>query len=320
MPPWPPALPRPAPRLIAAAGLAVLVAGCDIPATGTIAPPPRAPAAVAGPPVASAESRALAAYYAQVQSSLLSRGLMRTDQGRTDAPFSARMLAENFVRVALYDEYVQTGGGFTARETPSILRRWAAPVRVSLRFGDSVPAARQAVERARVASYLARLSRVTGHSIRLADGAPNFFLYIVDEDERRAMGPQIAAAMPGLSAVEIGAFTGMPPSTYCQVSAVSDRSSGVYVRALAVIRAEHPDLMFLSCLHEEIAQGLGLPNDSPRARPSIFNDDQEFALLTPHDELLLRLLYHPSLRPGMTEAEASPIVESLAIAFVGGES
>jgi hypothetical protein len=44
-----------------------------------------------------------------------------------------------------------------------------------------------------------------------------------------------------------------------------------------VIRAEHPDLLRLSCLHEEIAQGLGLPNDSPRARPSIFNDDEEFA-------------------------------------------
>ena len=43
--------------------------------------------------------------------------------------------------------------------------------------------------------------------------------------------------------------------------------SGTYTRAFAVIRAEHPDLLRLSCLHEEIAQGLGLANDSPRARP-----------------------------------------------------
>lgn len=254
-----------------------------------------------------------------MQRTLLSRGLLRTDGGARDAPFTARALAENFVRIALYDEYVQEGGGFVARETPSILRRWAVPVRLSLRFGASVPEARRTAERARVGALLARLSQVTGHPIRLSDAAPNFFVYVVNEDERRVLGPAIAAAMPGLASGEVAAFTGMPPSTYCQVSAMSDSRSGVYVRALAVIRAEHPDLMFQGCLHEEIAQGLGLPNDSPRARPSVFNDDQEFALLTPHDELLLRMLYHPSLRPGMTEAEAAPIVMGLAEALLGGE-
>jgi hypothetical protein len=311
---------RPLARAVAALLVAGGLSACDMPgATGPVAPqPPRL-----APPadyVSSTESRALRAYYAQVQATFLARGLMRTDPGRVDAPFNARMLAENFVRIALYDEFVSTPAGYVQRETESILRRWVAPVRVGLRFGDSVPETRRATERARVASYLARLSQVTGHPIRLADASPNFFLFMVDEDERRAMGPQIAAAMPGFAASEIAAFTGMPASTYCQVSVQSDRASGVYVRALAVIRAEHPDLLHLSCLHEEIAQGLGLPNDSPRARPSIFNDDQEFALLTPHDEALLRILYNPALRPGMTVREARPIVESLATALLGGES
>ncbi|HAW48219.1 MAG TPA: hypothetical protein DCX34_13450, partial [Roseovarius sp.] len=58
-------------------------------------------------------------------------------------------------------------------------------------------------------------------------------------------------------------------------------------------------------------QGLGLANDSPRARPSIFNDDDEFAWLTTHDEMLLRLLYHPDLSPGMTADEARPILRRL---------
>ena len=43
---------------------------------------------------------------------------------------------------------------------------------------------------------------------------------------------------------------------------------------------------------------MGLPNDSPEARPSLFNDDLEFALLTEHDAILLRMLYDPRLRPG----------------------
>ena len=69
-----------------------------------------------------------------------------------------------------------------------------------------------------------------------------------------------------------------------------------------------------------LAQGLGLPNDSPRARPSIFNDDEEFALLTRMDEDMLRILYNPALRPGMSEAEARPIIYDLATKLVGGGS
>ena len=87
---------------------------------------------------------------------------------------------------------------------------------------------------------------------------------------------------------------------------------GTYSSAVAVIRAEHPDLLRLSCIHEEIAQGLGLANDSPAARPSVFNDDEEFALLTRHDELLLAMLYDRRLRPGMRAEEAMPIVRQIA--------
>ena len=78
--------------------------------------------------------------------------------------------------------------------------------------------------------------------------------------------------------------------------------------------------MRLMCLQEELAQGLGLGNDSRQARPSIFNDDNEFATLTPQDELMLKMLYAPELRPGMSEADARPIVESLASRLMGGET
>ena len=73
-------------------------------------------------------------------------------------------------------------------------------------------------------------------------------------------------------------------------------------------------------LAEEVAQGLGLPNDSPTARPSIFNDDEEFALLTTQDELLLKMLYDPRLSPGMTPDEARPILREIADELVGGPS
>ncbi len=82
--------------------------------------------------------------------------------------------------------------------------------------------------------------------------------------------------------------------------------------AMVVIGAETRGLLRRACLHEEIVQALGLANDHHGVRPSIFNDDGEFALLTRHDELLLRMLYDPRLEPGMTAAEAMPVARRIA--------
>jgi hypothetical protein len=105
----------------------------------------------------------------------------------------------------------------------------------------------------------------------------------------------------------------LSPDIYCAVATYSERAgSSVYNSAVAVIRAENPDLLRLSCIHEELAQAMGLANDSPEARPSIFNDDDEFALLTSHDERLLQMLYDPRLRAGMTLSQADPILRVIA--------
>lgn len=305
----------PAAALLAAGLSACVPAAPDLPRIA--APPPRPERPVA-PAADTPRSAAARAYYAEVQRTLLSQGLLRTDGGGTDTPFDDRMLTENFVRIALYDEYSRSGGGFVRGETSSVLRRWEVPVRFQIRFGASVPAERRATDRARIASYLARLSQITGHPISLVDQGGNFVLHVVSEDEREALGPALRRDMPGLSPQDVADVTRMSPTTYCMVYALSEGNTGRYTRAVAVVRAEHPDLLRQSCFHEEIAQGLGLANDSPRARPSIFNDDEEFALLTKQDELLLKILYSRELRPGMTEAEARPIVRALATRLVGG--
>lgn len=307
-------------KALAALGL-FAVAGCDrlnSPNTRLADAPAMAAPAPVSPP--SAESQALRAYYARVQSGLLEQGLLRTDGGTRDAPFTDRILAENFIKIAAFDEYTSTAIGPIQSETPSTIRRWESPVRIGLRFGASVSADMRAADTARVAALVAQLARATRHPIRLDNANPNFIVEVVNEDERRALGPTIAAALPGLTAPELAGITNMPRSTYCLVYAQSAGNSSTYTRAYAVIRAEHPDLLRLSCLHEEIAQGLGLANDSPRARPSIFNDNEEFALLTPQDALMLRMLYDPRLSTGMTADQARPIAIMLATQFTGGES
>ena len=295
---------------------ALMLAGCDTPPY--VQPPAPAPVAALAPETPA--SAAIKARYAAVQAALLSESLLRTEMAPEDAPFTDRNLKENFLKIALYEEY--TGGQITTHGQPAAIRllRWDQPVRVALQFGPAVPPEQVASDRARVASYLARLAKVTGHPIALDDRAPNFWVHIATVDERAALGPVINAEMPGLTAGQLASVTQMNAETYCQVLTQSDDATFTYARAVAVIPSEHPDLMRLACNHEELAQALGLPNDSNAARPSIFNDDQEFALLTRQDELMLRILYDPALHPGMTEAEARPIVETLATRLMDGNS
>ena len=61
-----------------------------------------------------------------------------------------------------------------------------------------------------------------------------------------------------------------------------------------------------------MAQTLGLSNDSHLARPSIFNDDDEFATLTEFDEILLKILYDERLEIGMTLRNSSEILRTIA--------
>ncbi len=297
------------------------LAGCDLlkPSAVRLSELPDTPVQTPVTPPSEA-SLALRTYYARVQSGLVAQGLLRTDGGQRDAPFSDWTLAQNFIRIAAFDEYASGLKGPIQSETPSTIRRWDSPVRIGIRFGASVPPDVRVTDTARIASLVNQLARATRHPIRLDNTNPNFIVQIVNEDERQALGPVAAASLNGATAADIAGIINMPRSTYCLVYAQSEAGKSTYTRAFAVIRAEHPDLLRLSCLHEEIAQGLGLANDSPQARPSIFNDNEEFALLTPQDELMLRILYHPSLTPGMTADQARPIAEALATRFLGGES
>lgn len=272
-----------------------------------------APAPAAAPPVPETPASAAArAHYAKVQRALLAEGLLRRETAPEDAPFSDHNLAENFIRIALYDEYADGVVTARSREAPIPLRRWASPLRVALDFGLAVPAAQADADRAGVRDYLARLSHLTGLSMTLTDVAPNVWIHVATVEERQALAPALRQSLPELTDNQLASITDMAETSYCQVLSSFDPEAALIDRAVVVIPAEEPDLMRLACIHEELAQSLGLPNDSPLARPSIFNDNQEFALLTAQDELMLRMLYDPALRPGMTEREARPIVQGLA--------
>ncbi|MEJ6399493.1 DUF2927 domain-containing protein [Yoonia sp. 208BN28-4] len=281
----------------------------DIPA-----PPPEPPEPViteTGP-----ESQALSVYYRRLQNDLLTQGLLRGDGGGPDTPFTDTVLARNFVRIALFDEYVTDGDVLRPQATVSRLRRWDQPVRMALEFGASIPEDQRLEDRNTVSAYANRLSRITGLSITQTEADPNFHVLVLNEDDRLGYRERLQELVPGIASSSLRAIMNLPREQLCIVIAFSEGGSASYSKAIALIRGEHPDLLRTSCFHEELAQGLGLANDSPQARPSIFNDDEEFGLLTTHDELLLKMLYDPRLTTGMAPAEAAPIARVIASEYL----
>lgn len=308
--------------------LAVALAGCETvqqppgrppearPAAPPPPPPPPEPEPEPEPPrpaLPSAESVALKEYYRRLQADLLGQGLLRGDGGTEDAPFTDTMLARNFLRIALFDEYATTAGGsLVARAQESRLRRWDGPIRMEVVFGDSVPPEQRLRDEASIGAYAARLSRLSGVPVQPVEEGANFHVAVLSEDDREGFEARLRDMVPGIAPSSVRAFIDLPRSTLCLVVAFGAGEGSGYSQAVALIRAEHPDLIRTACIHEELAQGMGLANDSPLARPSIFNDDEEFGRLTPHDELLLRILYDRRLRTGMTLAEAEPVAKRIA--------
>ena len=275
-------------------------------------PAPRRAPGPAPAPGPSYESRALASYYERIERNLLSRGLLRTDGGGPDTPYTDTDLIRNFERIVFFDEYAPGGGYRPSSGRAGGLRKWQGPVRMGIEFGASVPRDQQVTDRNSITAYANRLAQAARHPISAGARTPNFHVLVMSEDDRAQGLARVRQMVPDIDPATMGIFRSMPRSIHCLVVAFSGKNDPhIYTQAIAWIRAEHPDLMRSSCVHEELAQGLGLADDSPAARPSIFNDDDEFALLTTHDEELLRLLYSPDLKPGMTPDEARPIIRRL---------
>ena len=309
-----------------AVGLGMLIlTGCDVPGTdpGTT-PEPRPPGLntpapePTGPAEPSAASQDLARYYGRLQADLLAQDLLRTGGGGVDTPYNDSNLMRNFEKIAFFSEY-QANAGLTPSEGAGVrLSKWTAPVRFNVEFGPSVPQDQRAEDMRFVTRYSSRLARITGHPISVDSRRANFHVLIASEDDRPQTLARIREIAPDIQASSLAAIRNLPRSILCVVVTFPGAQPDYSIsRAIAVIRSEQPPLMRRACVHEELAQGLGLPNDSPYARPSIFNDDEEFALLTTHDEELLRILYNPALTPGMSAEDARPIVRQILAGRAG---
>lgn len=207
-----------------------------------------------------------------------------------------------FQNVVLKHEYEGNGG--------KPLARWEVPVRLSVQFGASVDARSRATDLKAVSKVVRTIAAATRHSVVVSDTASNFQVFVVSQAELNAIGPILQQSV-GLSAYAARAIARMPSNTNCLVVALPqrDKTQGLY-RAVAVVRAGLSDAGRESCFNEEIAQGMGLPDDC-KERPTIFNDNGEFAQLTDMDLAVLRVAYDPRLKSGMSPDTVMTILDQI---------
>lgn len=248
-----------------------------------------------------------ATYYADFQARVQEGGGYRIERSAPDAPFSNADLIRNFELIAFYQEFDPAQDGLVEKRTTTTLSRWAAPVRVRL-FGQGVRKA----DRQTTRDLLARLSKASGLPVTLTQGSDyEVFVGILSPLERTVLSAELAGREDGERFAFVGEWAN--ENAYPCIATIygNDERPGEIAGALVVIKNELEGILRDSCLHEELTQMMGLLNDHPDVRPSLFNDDEEFAFLTEHDEYLLRILYDPRLRPDMTAEDARPVIPGI---------
>ena len=252
-------------------------------------------------------------YYTRLEERKISLGLLRQDGGGTDTPFDVDDIAEAFGQLAFYNEYDIDENRLLPNSKSVNLAKWKSNTNISVRFGSSVNTKQKDKDIKEIKNLIDNLSRVTNHNIKILQQNANMYVVVANQKEIKDLIGEIGLQRSEFDPKRIPIITQLPKDIHCMaMTSMNAEPNSEIASALVIIRSELPKLMRRACFHEEIAQSLGLTNDSHFARPSIFNDDDEFATLTQFDEILLQILYDRRLHPGISEKEASQLVREIA--------
>ena len=252
-------------------------------------------------------------YYSRLEERKTSLGLLRQDGGGVDTPFDVDDIVEAFEQLAFYNEYDIDKNKLLPNSNAVSLAKWKSNTNILVRFGNSIDKKQKDKDLLEVNSLIRNLSEITNHKIKFSQQNENMYVVIANQEEIKALIGEIGLTRPEFDPTRIPIITQLPKDIHCMaMTSMSSEPNSAISSALVIIRSELPEIMRRACFHEEIAQSLGLTNDSHFARPSIFNDDDEFATLTKFDEILLRILYDHRLQPGISEKEAAQLVKQIA--------
>ena len=252
-------------------------------------------------------------YYEMLEKRKLSFGLLRQDGGGDDTPFDTEDIITSFQHLAFYTEYNVSDNKLMPSSSSVNLAKWKSDIIISSEFGSSLSNKEKEKDLAHINAVSDILSKATGIKINFSNQNPNMHIIVGNETELPQLINKISLNLSDFDPKIFPLISQLPKDIHCiTLTALKSKSNPEIVSALVIIRNELPKLLRKACFHEEMAQSLGLSNDSHLARPSIFNDDDEFATLTEFDEILLKILYDERLKTGMTLRSSSEILRTIA--------
>ena len=252
-------------------------------------------------------------YYSRLEERKISLGLLRQDGGGADTPFDLSDIVEAFDQLAFYNEYDIGKNQLLPNSNSVSLAKWKSNTNISVRFGKSVGKKQKEKDLQEIRGLIRNLSDITDHKIEFSQQNENMYIVIANRKEIKNLIGEIGLTHPEFDPIRIPIITQLPKDIHClAMTSMSSQPNSAISSALVIIRSELPVIMRRACFHEEIAQSLGLTNDSHLARPSVFNDDDEFATLTKFDEILLQILYDNRLNSGISKRKASQLVRQIA--------
>ncbi|MFK7943297.1 MAG: DUF2927 domain-containing protein [Paracoccaceae bacterium] len=238
------------------------------------------------------------------QSDLLRYGYLRLDRAPRDIRYTNQDIAAAFQRIMFFDEYVLEDGSYKPGLTARELEKRTEPVTYALAGASVTDADKRHLE-----EIATRLQRVTGLQIKKVDQDASIHLFIAGSQERKVFAEILARRRADSPLIrELRNDLG---GNVCIAVPFRPKDGAGDAHYLIFIPAEVKGRLRRACIEEEFAQAFGPAADFDGARPSIFNDDQEFALFTEHDAWMFRVLYDARMQPGMVEAQAMPIVRRI---------
>lgn len=189
-------------------------------------------------------------------------------------------LSERFRKIAFTAE-----GGADGEERK--IRKWDKPITLKIH------AVRGQQVKDLVQKTLRKLASLSGMAFNLVERGKeaDINLHIVDLDDYAALRSQF----------------NVPESPWevssCFFSLETDEKGAINKATIAIPAAFGEDYV-RHCIVEEMAQVMGLTNDSPDIGPTIFDDTRNPCMMTDQDEILIRALYNRAIEPGMSEMRA----------------
>ena len=153
------------------------------------------------------------------------------------------------------------------------------------------------------------VSKNTGILVKFTQNGPDANIGMAFTDRHRY--GEILDMIPMTATERIPDLKRQANGTRCYATTFRD-GRHVITGAVVLIGTDLSAFDRRRCVYEEMVQLTGLLADHCAYQPSIFcEDDRQTFLPTEADRVLLRTLYDPRLRPGMTRAEAMPIAREI---------